>query len=238
MEVETEAAKVSANLKTAQDALRGKEGLIDGWETADAQKLVLSIENQALKASLAALASSPTPTVQFVTSTPIPTRTPTVSALVTSTLTPVRTTVGTQTTTPRSTATPTRTATPSQTLPPSSMDFQSATATAAALATLRSEVQAAQTAVSCDILLQDLSRAIERCSELNHDWVCYAARGVEVEPSNVRFNQPGDRAPLEKFTSIQTIPPGGVVVAKLQVLSEPQPFWLIAAQDSLYVLTN
>ncbi len=113
-------------------------------------------------------------------------------------------------------------------------DVQSATATVAALATLRSEVQATQTAVSCDMLRQYIDQAIRYCGELNSDWICLAGGVAEVEPSSVRFFLPGDRAVLRVFSSIQTVPPDGVVVARVQLLAEFVT--LIIAQNSVYVV--
>lgn len=214
----------SADKTRVYDATEKQLAGIDLLRTAEAEKLVLYVANQTLEAQPA----TPAPSLTSVVATA--TWTPTITPIMAESITATRTAAGTQTATATLTATSPRTATASPTRSPGSSGFQSATATAAALATLQSEVYATQTAVVCD--LPKVTEAASRyCNEMMEGWACYAGGSVTVEPPLARFNYPGDRAPLESLSSIET-GPDGVLVIYTWVPDQPEPITLIFAGSS------
>jgi len=82
-------------------------------------------------------------------------------------------------------------------------------------------------AQSCDPVIANLSQAINQCSDINSNWVCYASQQADATPSEYRFYQTRDRRPFPVLQEVKTIDNQGVVLMNLQLKNEASPIKVI-----------
>lgn len=73
---------------------------------------------------------------------------------------------------------------------------------------------------SCNTVIANFNQAVNECSEINTNWVCYGSSAAEAAPAKYRFFQTRDRRPFSVLEQIQTVDNNGVVLMNLQPMLE------------------
>jgi len=82
-------------------------------------------------------------------------------------------------------------------------------------------------ATTCNQVIDNLNRAINECSDLNFNWVCYGSVQAEAAPVKYRFNNTRDRRPFSVLEDIKTTDVNGVVLMHLLIEGEEAPLRVV-----------
>lgn len=96
------------------------------------------------------------------------------------------------------------------------------------LTNLLIETQAGYAQTNCNAVIDNLDAAINECSEINRNWVCYGSIQADAMPVKYRFFQTRDRRPFSVLEEINMLDPTGVVFMNLQFEDKIAPVVVVA----------